>query len=159
VDYAALIDNFGLQVPFRSQLTLISERHVRATTDLWQVLTPRHEPADTLAGHLTFAIKREGVQLGVLAALFRTVGGQAIADLVSETPTGAFSRRIWFLYEWLTGHQLNLPPLGKVKAIPVIDPELQYGLTNGVSVSRQKIINNLPGTAASLSSRPANSGP
>jgi hypothetical protein len=146
--YAALIDRFGLQVPFPSQLTLISDRHVRTTTDRWQILTPRHQPADTLTGQLTFAIKWEGIQLGVLAALFKVVGAQQIADVVSETPTGAFSRRIWFLYEWLTGDELDLPPLGKVKAVPVIDPELQYGATNGVSISRQKVINNLPGTTA-----------
>ena len=148
VGYAALIDKFGLRVPFPSQLTLISERHVRISTDAWQILTPRHEPADSLAGHLTFALKWEGVQLGILAALFKVVGPGAISEVVSETPTGAFSRRIWFLFEWLTGSELNLPPLGKVKAVPVIDPELQYGLTNGVSVSRQRVINNLPGSAA-----------
>jgi hypothetical protein len=148
VGYAALIDKFGLQVPLPSQLTLISARHVKTTTDPWQILTPRHEPADTLAGQLTFAIKWEGVQLGVLAALFRAVEPQKIAEVVSGTPTGAFSRRIWFLYEWLTGRELDLPPVGKVKAIPVINPELQYGLTGGVSVSRQKVINNLPGTVA-----------
>ena len=148
VGYAALIDKFGLQVPFPSQLTLISDRHVRITTDHWQILTPRHEPANTLAGHLTFAIKWEGVQLGVLAALFRAIRPQEISEVVSEKPTGAFSRRIWFLYEWLTGHELDLPPLGKVKAVPVIDSKLQYGLMDGVSVSRQKVINNLPGTAA-----------
>ena len=47
VGYAALIDNFGLRVPFPSQLTMISDRHVRISTDAWQILTPRHEPADT----------------------------------------------------------------------------------------------------------------
>lgn len=146
VGYAALIDKYDLQVPLPSQLTLISERHVRNTTDLWQVLTPRHEPENTLAGHLTFAIKWEGIQLGVLAALFEAVGGEAIAGVIRETPTGAFARRIWFLYEWLTGEELNLPPLGKVKAVPIVDPELQYGLKDGITISRQKVVNNLPGT-------------
>jgi hypothetical protein len=147
VGYAALIDKFTLRVPLPSQLTLISDRHVRTSTDTWQILTPRHEPNDTLAGQLTFALKWEGVQLGVLAALFRVVGPEAISEVVLETPTGAFSRRIWFLFEWLTGTELKIAPLGKVKAVPVIDPELQYGLTTGVSVPRQKVINNLPGTA------------
>lgn len=144
--YAALIDKYDLQVPLPPQLTLISDRHVRTTTDRWQVLTPRHEPSNTLAGHLTFAIKWEGIQLCVLAALFKAVGEHAIAEVVTATPTGVFARRIWFLYEWLTGEELDIPPLGKVKAVPVVDLELQYGLPNGITVPRQKVINNLPGT-------------
>src|ERR1035438_2126907 len=83
VGYAALVDRFGLRVPFPSQLTLISDRHVKLSTEAWQVLTPRHDPADTLAGHLVFALKWEGVQLGVLAALFRSVGPKAISEVVS----------------------------------------------------------------------------
>jgi len=47
VGYAALIDNFGLRVPFPSQLTMTSDRHVRISTEAWQILTPRHESADT----------------------------------------------------------------------------------------------------------------
>ncbi len=89
VGYAALIDRLGLQVPLPSQLTLISARHVKTTTDRWQILTPRHEPADTLAGQLTFAIKWEGVQLGVLAAMFRAVEPQRI-ECVSES-----GNRMW----------------------------------------------------------------
>jgi hypothetical protein len=148
VGYAALLHQFSLRVPLPSQLTLISQRHVKSSTDAWQVLTPRHEPPNTLAGHLTFALKWEGVQLGVLAALFKVVAQESITDVVSATPTGAFARRIWFLYEWLTGKELNLPPAGKVKAVPVIDSELQYGLEKGTTVSRQKVVNNLPGTTA-----------
>ena len=148
VGYTALIHRFDLRVPLPSQLTLISQRHVKTTTEAWQVLTPRHEPANTLAGHLTFALKWEGVQLGVLAALFKVVGQESIAKVVSATPTGAFARRIWFLFEWLTEKELNLPPLGKVKAVPVIDPKLQYGVANGIAISRQKVVNNLPGTTA-----------
>lgn len=144
--YAALIDKYALRVPLPPQLALISERHLKRTTDEWQVLTPRHQPSDTLGGHLRFALKWEGVQLGVLAALFKAISPNAVAEIVSGTPTGAYSRRLWFLYEWLTGNELDVPRLGKVRAVPVVDPELQYGLENGATVSRQKVVNNLPGT-------------
>jgi hypothetical protein len=110
------------------------------------VLTTRHTPEDTLAGHLIFALKWEGVQLGVLAALFRATGPDPIRVLVEATTTGAYARRIWFLYEWLTGAPLDLAPLGKVKAVPIIATALQYGIENGEPAGRQKIINNLPGT-------------
>jgi hypothetical protein len=146
--YSALLERFGLQVPLPSRLTAISGRHHPHSTDEWQMLTPRHAPEDSLGGHLLFALKWEGVQLGVLAALFRIVGPDDIAAIVQKTPTGAYTRRLWFLYEWLTGRTLPLPAVGKVRAVPVVDPDLQFALMEGVMVSRQKILDNLPGTPA-----------
>ena len=92
------------------------------------MLTPRHRPEASLAGHLAFAFKWEGIDLGVLAALFRTTSSDRIADIVRATPTGAFARRLWFLFEWLTGSTLDVPDPGKVRAVPVVNSELQYGL-------------------------------
>ena len=146
VGYAALVEKYKLAVPLPTQLSALGEQHVKNSTDEWQILTPRHQPEDTLAGHLTFALKWEGVELAVLAALFRVIPEQEIARYVLETPTGIYSRRLWFLYEWLTERRLGIDDLGKVRAVPVIDNELQFGLAQGTSVSRQKVTNNLPGT-------------
>src|SRR5438445_12163254 len=144
--YAALIDHYALRVPPPGRLTGIAERHHRIKTNNWQILTPRHAPADDLRGHLEFALKWEGVDLGVLSALFRVVPEEEIARFVLETPTGIYSRRLWFLYEWLTGRRLKIDDLGKVRAVPVIDPELQFALSEGIAIARQKVTNNLPGT-------------
>jgi hypothetical protein len=146
--YAALIEQYRLSVVLPPILAAIGERHTKSSTDTWQILTPRHAPLNTLSGHLTFALKWEGVQLGVLAALFQIIEDAEIEQILSETPTGAYVRRLWFLYEWLTGRTLALPDMGKVKAVPVIDPELQFALAKGSTVTRQKVINNLPGTSA-----------
>ena len=146
--YAALIEHYHLSVVAPPILTAIGERHTKNSSDTWQILTPRHAPLNTLSGHLTFALKWEGVQLGVLAALFQIVEDAEIEQIVSETPTGAYARRLWFLYEWLTGRTVALPDMGKVKAVPVINPELQFALAKGSTVTRQKVINNLPGTSA-----------
>jgi Fic family protein len=110
------------------------------------MLTPRHRPASNLAGHLVFAFKWEGVDLGVLAALFKRVSSGEIKNIVLATPTGAFARRLWFLYEWLTAQTLDVPDPGKVRAVPVLDPDLQYGLETALPSSRHKILDNLPGT-------------
>jgi len=148
VGYAALIEKYDLRVPLPKQLTAIGARHVKMSTEEWQVLTPRHHPDDSLSGHLTFALKWEAVELGILLALFNTVAEGEIEQIVSKTPTGAYARRLWFIYEWLTGRQLKIVELGKVKAVPVVDSELQFALAKGPLVSRQKVINNLPGTPA-----------
>ena len=144
--YGALVEKYKLNVPLTTQLTAIGERHVKTSSGEWQFLTPRHQPEDTLAGHLTFALKWEGVDLGVLAALFKVVSEDEIAGFVLETPTGVYSRRLWFLYEWLTGRRLKIDDLGKVRAVSVIDSELQFGLSEGITVARQRVTNNLPGT-------------
>jgi Fic family protein len=146
--YAALIDYYDLKVPLPSRLAGIAERHHRVLTPDWQVLTPRHAPTDDLGGHLEFALKWEGVDLGVLAALFRVVPDEKIAALIKTGPTGLYIRRLWFLHEWLTGLQLDVPQLGKVRAVPVIDPTQQFGITNGIISTRHRVVDNLPGIRA-----------
>jgi hypothetical protein len=112
------------------------------------VLPERYAPSDDLAAQLTFALKWEGVNLAVLDALFRSVPASLVADAVRTAPTGAYMRRLWFLYEWLTGQSLDLPDLGKVRAVPVVDPELQLAIEGGELSARHRVRNNLPGTPA-----------
>lgn len=144
--YAALIDRYALAVPLPPRLSALALRHHPSSTLDWLMLTPRHRPEQTLAGQLQFAFRWEGLDLGVLADLFRKVTSAEIADIVRATPTGAFSRRLWFLYEWMTGRLLDVPDPGKVRAVPVVDPDLQYGLGIGLPSSRHKVLDNLPGT-------------
>ena len=112
------------------------------------MLTPRHRPDATLTAQLTFAIKWEGVDLAVLAQLFRRIDPGDITALVAATPTGSFARRIWFLYEWLTGTRLDLPDAGKVRLADVVDAGQQFALREGQASTRHRVLNNLPGTPA-----------
>ena len=148
VGYAALIDRYGLQLPLPQRLTAIAERYKPASTSEWQLLSPRHAPEDSLFGHLEFAIKWEGINLGVLAALFKIIDDREVAKIVRSEPTGAYARRIWYLYEWLTARQLDLPSPGKVRAVPIVDSEKQFAIQDGTPSSRHKIVDNLPGTRA-----------
>jgi len=81
----------------------------------------------------------------VLERLFETVDRESIETLVRSTPTGRYSRRIWFLYEWLMGQPLDLRDALGGGYVPVVDTKQQYG-AQGESVSRQRVRNNLPGT-------------
>ena len=146
--YAALIAEYGLKLPLPSRLAAIAERHQPSSTEEWLMLTPRHAPATTLGGQLEFALKWEGVDLPVLAALFGVVPETDIADVIHRKPTGGYARRIWFLYEWLTGSELDIEDPGKVRAVRVVNPEQQFALVNGKPSSRHKVIDNLPGTRA-----------
>lgn len=145
--YAALINAYDLQVPLPDVLSIISHKHKQYTTEQWRVFTPRHRPDDTLTRHLTFAFKYEGIDLGLLKKLFERVSISELSELISMEPTGQYSRKTWFLYEWLMDKQLNLPDLIAGNYVDLVDTALQYGAVKTVENSkRHRVRNNLPGT-------------
>ena len=148
VGYAWLIDRYGLDLPFPPRLAAIARRHHPRSTPDWLLLAPPHRPRPTLVGHLGFAFRREGIDLSVLEALFASVPAKEVAAAVRAQPTGAFSRRLWFIYEWLTGERLDLPDVGAVRYVPAVDARLQFALAEGERSRRHKVLNNLPGTPA-----------
>jgi Fic family protein len=146
--YAAIIHAFKLNVPIPEEITLISNKNRKYRKDSWNVLTPKHKPEDSLYNQLIFAFKYEGINLLLLKKLFEKLKEPDILKIIQIEPTGQYSRKIWFLYEWLTGNKLKIPNAGtKTKYTPVIDEKLQYALANGEKSARHRIINNLPGTS------------
>lgn len=143
--YAALIAGHKLVVPAPDYLSAIGLKHRRLDKGRWRLFTPRHKPNDSLQGHLTFALKYEGVDLAVLKALFESIEPEQIADIVQSEPTGAYSRRIWFLYEWLCETRLDLDDATRGNFVPLINDALQYPGPPRDS-KRHRVRNNLPGT-------------
>lgn len=148
VGYAALIQRYDLALPLPPRLAATTDRHHPIATAAWNMLSPRYRPEKSLAGHLMFALKWEGVDLAVLAQLFKAASPDAIRDVVLATPNGIFARRLWYIYEWMTGTLLDVPDLRKVRLVPVVDPEQQFALVRGQVSSRHKVVDNLPGTPA-----------
>lgn len=145
VGYGALIEYFQLRMPIPEQLALISEKTRQYNTPGWIVLTPRHCPDETLYKQLIFALKYEGINLLFFKKLFETISTEEVINLISIEPLGQFSRRIWFLYEYLLQDQLNVPDLSSGNFVLLLDEKLQYGI-KGTRSSRHRIVNNLPGT-------------
>jgi hypothetical protein len=150
--YATLVDAFlvgpsGPSVPLPRQLSAIGSRHRAVDTPEWRLYSPRYEPPSTLEGHLTFALKYEGLDLAVLKRLFLVVGPADVEAIVRARPTGSYARRIWFLYEWLTGRKLDVPSPEMGSYVPALDPAQQWG-TEGENSPRHRVRNNLPGTPA-----------
>src|SRR5215467_1086372 len=125
--YAALIDAYGLKVPLPRTLSATGEHHRVRNERGWRILTPRHAPASTLEGHLTFALKYEGLDLAVLKRVFLAVGPADVEAIVRARPTGSYARRIWFLYEWLIGKTLDVPSAEMGTYVLALDPALQLG--------------------------------
>ena len=152
VGYAALIDTYlaaasGPSVPLPRRLAAIGSRPRAIDTGEWRLYSPRHQPPPTLEGHLTFALKYEGLDLAVLKRLFLVVGPADMEAIVRTTPTGSYARRLWFLYEWLTGEMLDIPSAEMGTYVLALDPAVQLG-TIGKNSPRHRVRNNLPGTPA-----------
>jgi len=144
VGYIALIEKYGLRVPLPELLCAIGEKHKLYEKGRWRVFTPRHSPDDTLHGHLVFAFKQEGIDLLILKALFQQIEADEIIEIVKNEPTGAYSRRIWFLYEWLLDDKLDLPDTVQGNFVFLVNEKLQYaGFSN--RSRRHRVNNNLPG--------------
>jgi len=111
------------------------------------MMLPRQMPEETTAAHLLFAVRHEGLELSVLERLTHAVDDQEIVPTV-EGASGVYARRLWFIWEWLTGRELPVPDLGKVTYAPLLDPNAWVPLPDGQKSSRHKIIDNLPGTRA-----------
>jgi len=124
-------------------------RHSIIDDDVWDEFYPaRNWPGERACDHLEFAIKYDGINLALLCSLFRHIEPQELADFILEHPVSIPRRKLWFLYEFLTGTLLPLEDADKGNYILLLDPEEYYTLKNGVRSSRQRVINNLTGTVA-----------
>jgi len=147
--YALLLQEIeqhsGKLLPLPRQLAIVTDKHQRYNTQQWQVFTKRHKPNDNLISHIFFALKYEGVNLLILKTTFQYIGAKAIEEIVTKEPTSQYSRRIWFLYEWLLGTKLDVPDLKTGTYVEIVNPALQYSgpITNS---TRHRVKNNLAGT-------------
>jgi hypothetical protein len=82
----------------------------------------------------------------VFSKLVEILSEKEILDLVNIEPTGQYSRRIWFLMEWITGKPIKgKNDLSKKSYVPVVDSTLQYAVS-GIKSPRHLVLNNLPGS-------------
>jgi len=156
VGYAAIIHGLALQVPLATPIALVCNKNKRYENDEWKVFPKSYLPEDShqlreitaLYNHLVFALKYEGINLSVFAALIKKYQQRQLTELVNIEPTGQYTRKIWFLIEWLSGKTLpskeNLTK-SKKSYVPLVNEKLQYA-TAGVKSVRHLIINNLTGT-------------
>jgi Fic family protein len=143
--YGAVIEGMGLSLPMPGRLALISYKNRQYSDRNWQVFTFRHLPDNNLYSHLVFAIKYEGINLLFFKKLFQKISSSEIISIISREPTGQYSRKIWFLYEWLMMDVLDIPDLQTGNYVNLLDEKMQFTI-RGTRSKRHRIINNLPGT-------------
>lgn len=144
--YGAVIQYYKLEVPIPVTLALISRKNKNYNKPGWIVFGPKYQPADTLTGHLVFALKYEGVNLLFFKKLFERIDQSEFVTIIMSEYSGQYMRKIWFLYEWLMQKKLPIADLTFKNFIPLLDDKLQYASTLSINSSRHRIRNNLPGT-------------
>jgi hypothetical protein len=147
--YAFLIERHRLNVLPNWHTSSVSPTGtVRSTLQDEQVesVYPQsYWPGDRTGDHLEFALKYDGVNLGILSALFDAVAADEITAWITSKPTGKYARRVWFLYEFLTGREIQLPDLTKGNYIELLETDRYYTTAPGRRVQRQRVIDNLLG--------------
>ncbi|MFG3594475.1 hypothetical protein [Bradyrhizobium sp. RDI18] len=81
----------------------------------------------------------------MLKRVFKAVPKAEIRDFVTAAPTGVPARRVWFLYEMLTGETLDIPDTPNVAAVDLFDPKAYFTGKPKLS-KRHRVRNNLLGT-------------
>lgn len=149
VGYAWLADRFDAWpvqlLPSRSAIGTARSTRQDASGTL-EVFPPAMRPANTLQGHLTFALKHEGVNLELLARLFASFDSRELERWIRDEPTGQYARRSGFLYEWLTGKDLLLMATVGGNYVDALDES--RGVVSGLPVKhpRWRVRDNLPGS-------------
>lgn len=120
----------------------------RPTTTECYVEAMRPEP--TLRGHLTFHLKHETPHFELLSRLFARCDPSELAAWVADEPTGQYSRRAAFLYEFFSAGQLPVPAALGGGYHDAVDDEVLVAATPDQAVlnKRWRIRDNMPGTRA-----------
>lgn len=149
--YAALADRYDIPAVPNWHRSVVSDgatRRTDATSDeLVETYPSTYWPGDSPGAHLEFALKYDGTNLTLLAAILPAVGPEEIARHVQSKPTGKYARRIWFFYEMLTGDRLSIPDLSIGNYVDLLDPAEYFVRTGGEKVRRQRVNANLLGNA------------
>ena len=149
--YAALIERYGLDVIpnwHSSRVTTSGIHRVNSHSGITEEVYPPHYwPGDRLGDHLEFALKYDGANLAILASLFQEAVEEDLLEYIRSKPTGKYTRRLWFFYEFLTGKALPLNDLKQGNYIDLLEPEEYYTTSTPRRIRRQRVYDNLLGNS------------
>lgn len=149
--YLHLQEKYSLQCLPHPVASFILDRGVRRTEIVdgyrAEYYPRKFWPGESDFDHLEFALRQEGLHLGLLRAFLPSIPQEDFARYVESKPTSAYARRLWFLYEAFSGKQLPLSDVTQGNYADLADPTRYY---TGVPErsSRHRINMNLPGTPA-----------
>jgi hypothetical protein len=99
---------------------------------------------DDLFSHLEFALKYDGINLSIIKKFFENIEKNKIVAHIKKQPTGIYSRKIWYLYEFLTQDRLNLDDCQGIKYVDLLDSKF-YFTNQAIKSPRHAVNDNLLG--------------
>lgn len=93
-----------------------------------------------LLENLEFALKYDGVNLEIIKSLFEKIEKSDVVKYIQQRPTGIYTRKIWFLYEFLMNDLLPLKDCKQIKHVNLLDSKVYF--TGPTSRSSRHAINN-----------------
>jgi len=147
--YVALIERYDLDVIPNWHGSFVATTGIHRIDSTGGIIIEaypsKYWPGDALGDHLEFALKYDGTNLEILASVFQKAAEEDLLEYVRSKPTGKYARRLWFLYEFLTGATLPLDDVKHGNYIDLLEPNKYYTATPARQVRRQRINDNLLG--------------
>lgn len=150
---AWLVAQYGLQLvmPLAVQSRMGTRRKTeRANGITTETYVASMRPSADLRGHLTFHLKHEVPHLEMLCRLFDCVDPSELVAWIEDEPSGQYSRKAGFWYEWLTGRLLDVKVPIAGSYVDVLDAHKLVAASAGLAVPsrRWRVRDNLPGSPA-----------
>ena len=145
--YEALIERYKLEViPNRHSSFVAKETQVhkieKEVNTVKELYPERYWPGESAGEQLEFALKYDGINLAILFSVFQVIDEKELLQYLHSKPTGKYARRLWYLYEFLTGKKLPIDDLKQGNYIDLLDNDLYYTLETGKTIKRQRIRDN-----------------
>jgi hypothetical protein len=114
--------------------------------DIEHTFGPKYAPhINSSLSHIEFAIKYDDLNLDFLKAVFEKIEVEEITAYISLALTGKYSRKIGYLYEWLTNKKVDLPTPVSGNYTDLLEKDL-YVTGKTTKNARWRINDNLLGT-------------
>jgi len=146
IGYAYLIEALHIKgVHPRSVESVISPAVNKKTVSDSRVLYPLGVSPNAPVDHLEFALKHEGIDLGIISAVFDAIPPEQLSSRFNKSPNGEYIRRLCFMWEWMKGEQL--PGVNNQVSATYIEmfPSDQYVTSDAVRHGRFRVLENAIG--------------
>lgn len=111
-----------------------------------EIYPPRSRPSDDVIAHLVFYFKHETISFEFLSRLFEKIDVTLLQAWINQEPTGRYTRRLAFLYEWLTGNKLIVTSTIAGNYVDVLDGDKVVVANKPIKDNRWRVNNNIAGT-------------
>ena len=122
----------------------VHQKIVESNGQIREIFPKDYWPGEVRLNHLEFALKYDGINLQILFEVFSKVETEELVTWITTKPQGQYTRRIWYLYEWMFEKTLPINDLTQGNYIDLLNQEAYYTAQDQM-IRRQRVRDNLLG--------------